>query len=281
MPGAGACASASRRACSGTASGMSSGDAPPVLAPKAAPRWRRHARRGRCWRSTSTARWRRSSRDPSDARVRCRGRRRGSRALAGCLPVAIVTGRAVDDLRARLGFEPHVHRRQPRRRRPDRKAAPPMTARAAMRCAPACVAHAERAEERRRRGRGQGRIRSRCTTGSRRDRAAARRCIDGCCTTCRPGLHVFGGKMVVNVVVAGAPDKGDALPRSWLARAPTRDVRRRRRQRRSRCSSRAEPDWLTVRIGRDDPLSKADFFLDSYAEVATLLQLMLDLLSPS
>jgi trehalose 6-phosphate phosphatase len=42
--------------------------------------------------------------------------------------------------------------------------------------------------------------------------------------------------------------------------------------------ARAEPNWLTVRIGRDDPLSKAEFFLDSHAEVATLLQLLLELL---
>jgi len=38
---------------------------------------------------------------------------------------------------------------------------------------------------------------------------------------------------------------------------------------------RAERNWLTVRVGRDDPNSRAGFFLDSEAEVAVLLDWML------
>ena len=38
---------------------------------------------------------------------------------------------------------------------------------------------------------------------------------------------------------------------------------------------RPEPHWLTVKIGREDPLSRAMFFLDSEAELAVMLQKML------
>ena len=113
-----------------------------------------------------------------------------------------------------------------------------------------------------------------------RDRAAAQQCIEWLVRDLDPGLHFFGGKCIANVVVAGAPDKADAVT-SLVARSGADaavfvgdDVND------EAVFARAEPTWLTVRIGRDDPLSKADFFLDSYAEVATLLQLMLDLLSP-
>jgi trehalose 6-phosphate phosphatase len=111
------------------------------------------------------------------------------------------------------------------------------------------------------------------------DRAAAQKCIESLLRDLDPELRFFGGKFIANVVVAGAPDKGDAV--AALVR---------------RCSceaalfvgddindeavfERAEPSWVTVRIGRDDPMSKADFFLDNHAEVAALLQLLLDVLA--
>jgi trehalose 6-phosphate phosphatase len=40
--------------------------------------------------------------------------------------------------------------------------------------------------------------------------------------------------------------------------------------------ARASPNWVTVRVGRDDPRSRAGFFLDSHAEVEALLDVMLD-----
>ncbi|MNU05762.1 hypothetical protein D3C72_2506770 [compost metagenome] len=42
---------------------------------------------------------------------------------------------------------------------------------------------------------------------------------------------------------------------------------------------RAPPHWLTVRIGRDDPRSRAAYFLDGHAEVALFLGMMLNALS--
>jgi trehalose 6-phosphate phosphatase len=42
---------------------------------------------------------------------------------------------------------------------------------------------------------------------------------------------------------------------------------------------RAPPHWLTVRIGRDNPHSRAEYFLDSHAEMATLLQEVVEFLN--
>ena len=49
----------------------------------------------------------------------------------------------------------------------------------------------------------------------------------------------------------------------------------------SRCSQRAEPHWLTVRVGREPATSLARFYLDSPDEVAQLLDRMLRLVEPS
>ena len=40
---------------------------------------------------------------------------------------------------------------------------------------------------------------------------------------------------------------------------------------------RAVPHWLTVKIGREDPLSRAMFFLDSDSELAMVLDKLLAL----
>ena len=83
--------------------------------------------------------------------------------------------------------------------------------------------------------------------------------------------RIFAGKMVENVVPAGLPDKGTAMHHLV-------------RQSGASCTffvgddvndepvfASAPDDWLTVRIGRQDPESQADYFLDSTAEVGMLL----------
>ncbi len=106
------------------------------------------------------------------------------------------------------------------------------------------------------------------------DEAAALRAIDALLDDCPRSLRRFGGKCVVNVVVAGQPDKGDALlevVRRSHARAAVfigDDVND------ETAFARAAPHWLTVRIGRDDPGSAAMFFLDSEAELAVVLDRM-------
>jgi trehalose 6-phosphate phosphatase len=83
--------------------------------------------------------------------------------------------------------------------------------------------------------------------------------------------RVFAGKMVENVVPAGVPDKGSAMHQLV-------------RQSGASCAfyvgddvndepvfAAAPDDWLTVRIGRQEHDSQADWYLDSMAEVGLLL----------
>ncbi len=85
--------------------------------------------------------------------------------------------------------------------------------------------------------------------------------------------------MVVNQVAARAPDKGHAVV-SLVERCGVHgavfvgdDIND------EPVFARAEPSWLTVRVGRDDPNSRAMFVLDHYGEVATLLDRMLAVLA--
>lgn len=88
-------------------------------------------------------------------------------------------------------------------------------------------------------------------------------------------LHVFAGKMVVNATAAGAPDKAHAV-RALLARSGAvcavfagDDVND------EPVFASAPPDWLTIRVGHDDPTSQAQFVLDNPNEMALLLERML------
>lgn len=92
-------------------------------------------------------------------------------------------------------------------------------------------------------------------------------------------LHVFAGKMVVNVSPANAPDKADAV-HALVAKCGADcavfagdDVND------EPVFASAPADWLTVRVGRDDPRSRARYFLDGPNEVALMLEHMLVLLS--
>ncbi|MCW5633371.1 MAG: trehalose-phosphatase [Rubrivivax sp.] len=90
------------------------------------------------------------------------------------------------------------------------------------------------------------------------------------------GLQIGEGKCVVNLVAAGAPDKGDAM----LELA-------------ARCGAEAglfigddlndEPmfakapaAWVTVRVARDHVLSQARFYLDGTPQLPALLDLLLE-----
>ena len=86
-----------------------------------------------------------------------------------------------------------------------------------------------------------------------------------------PSLRCFGGKLVVNVVCAEAPDKADSLA-ALMARADAHsalfggdDVND------EVVFARHHRHWLCVRVGRDDPQSQADFFLDRSSEMRALL----------
>ena len=95
----------------------------------------------------------------------------------------------------------------------------------------------------------------------------------------RAEWRVFGGKMVVNVAPAAAPDKADAVMAlaahcgaecAFFAGDDVND---------EPVFIAAPAHWLTVRIGREDPSSRAMFFLDSHSEMGLMLQRMLDLLA--
>lgn len=91
-------------------------------------------------------------------------------------------------------------------------------------------------------------------------------------------LRIFSGKCAVNVVPADAPDPGEAVAALVRACGAGAAVYVGDDRNDEPVFARAECDWLTVRIGREDRHSRAHFFLDSPSEVATLLQKMLALL---
>jgi len=93
-----------------------------------------------------------------------------------------------------------------------------------------------------------------------------------------PGLQSFGGKSVINVVLSGAPDKADAVASLARRAGCDRAVFVGDDLNDEAVFERALPNWLTVRVGRDYPQSRASFFLDGFAETEALLDAMLDVL---
>jgi len=194
--------------------------------------------------------------------------------LAARLPVAIVTGRSVADVRGRLGFTPSYiignhggeDEGDPVGASRRAQALTPLRERLAAHGA-ALVAAGLDVEDK-----GQS-IALHYRMSRRREHAQA--LIRELLVESGPSLHVFSGKMVVNATVAGAPDKAHAVhalvTRSGAACAVFAgdDVND------EPVFESAPPTWLTVRIGRDAPASRAQYFLDSPSEMAQLLERML------
>ena len=202
---------------------------------------------------------------------------RGLAELARELPVAIITGRSVADVRPRLGFEPqyvignHGAEDPIVPRAVDSQPLDALRERIAAQ-AVALAAAGVTVEDKRLSLALHYRLAS--------DPGAALVCIEALLQGIEPSLKRFGGKCVVNVVAAGLPDKGDALAalvrRSNVAAAVFvgDDVND------EAVFMRAAPPSLTIRIGDDDPLSKAMYFLDSDAQLALVLQRMLTMRAP-
>jgi trehalose 6-phosphate phosphatase len=214
---------------------------------------------------------------PAEARVSEAVSARLAR-LAGLRPVAIITGRSVGDVAPRLGFEPQYIVGNHGAEDPADLRSFDTTALERFRRHLEARADALRSTGVEVEDKGYSIA---LNFGAAPDRTAAQRCIESLLRDLDPELHFFGGKSVANVAVAGAPDKADALA-SLVARCDADaalfvgdDVND------DAVFARAEPSWLTVRIGRDDPLSKADFFLDDHAEIATLLEIALEVLAQS
>ena len=192
--------------------------------------------------------------------------------LAGELPVAIITGRSVADVRPRLGFAPRYVVGNHGAEDPENATLLPASdALEALRerIASRMVALLEAGVIVEDKGYSLA-LHYRLA----RDEGPALRCIEALLQGSAPMLSRFGGKCVVNVVVTGLPDKGDALAalvRRSKADAAVfigDDVND------EAIFVRARPPWLTVRIGRDDPQSHAMFFLDSDSELPEVLARM-------
>ena len=212
---------------------------------------------------------------PDDARVSPAVAGRLNR-LAASLPLAIISGRQVDDVRTRLAFEPHYiignHGAE------DSSVATPVdrTAffdglRARLRehafeldLAGVMVEDKQQSFA----------LHYRLS----RDRDKAFELITHLLSGLGPQLQIFGGKMVVNIVAAASPDKADAVMRLLERSGAGSAVFVGDDLNDEPVFARAQASWLTVRVGRDDPTSQAMFCLDNFGEVATMLDHMLAVL---
>jgi len=90
-----------------------------------------------------------------------------------------------------------------------------------------------------------------------------------------PWCRTFGGKMVENVVPMDAGDKGTAVHRVVAESGVSCAVFVGDDVNDEPVFASAPPDWLTVRVGRDHASTQARFFLDSTSEVGLMLDRML------
>ncbi len=194
--------------------------------------------------------------------------------LAVRLPVAIVTGRSVADVRGRLGFTPRYivgnHGAEdeidPAGAAARASALQPLRELLAARAA-ALSSVGVLIEDKSQ----SIALHYRSSHARERARATIRETL----SSARVPLHVFEGKMVVNATALGVPDKAHAV-QSLLARSGAScavfagdDVND------EPVFASAPPNWLTVRIGGDNATSKAQYFLDSPNEMALLLERVL------
>lgn len=212
---------------------------------------------------------------PEAARVSTAVARR-LQAMAAQLPVAIVSGRRVDDVRARLGFAPHFIIGNHGAEDPE---------------APTVESIVSALDLLRQQLQTQGTLlgAAEVTVEDKHysialhyrlahDRTRAEGAIAQVLQGAEQYLHIFGGKLVVNVMSKAAPDKADAVWRlvhrnkSLAAVFVGDDVND------EPVFARAQPDWLTVKVGREDPHSKARFYLDNAQEVGLMLDRMVALM---
>ncbi|MGM9487428.1 trehalose-phosphatase [Ideonella sp. YS5] len=210
---------------------------------------------------------------PADARVPAAVAHRLQR-LARRLPVAVVSGRQVQDVRQRLLFTPwrvvgnHGAEDDLATAVDEDRAAALAPARAALNAAADHLRAAGVMIE----DKGLSfALHYRLAS----DIGAARHAIEDLLTRLPPGLAAFGGKMVVNIVGALSRDKADAVADLVAASGAPAAVFVGDDINDEPVFERSEPSWLTVRVGQDDPRSKASWFLDGPADLPRLLDRML------
>lgn len=93
------------------------------------------------------------------------------------------------------------------------------------------------------------------------------------------GLEILSGKLVVNIVATESPDKADALA-ELVERCGAQsavfvgdDIND------EPVFARAEPSWLTIKIGIENANSQARFYLDNSHQILTMLNCMLSILA--
>jgi trehalose 6-phosphate phosphatase len=200
--------------------------------------------------------------------------------LARARPVAIVTGRRIGDVRARLGFEPAYivgnHGAED-------DADPAGAERVAMVLEPLRDALAARGRQLADAGVQVEDKRQSIALHFRNaaDRGLARALIEDVLDARGPDVEVFGGKLVFNAIAAGAPDKAHAV-RALLARSGATtaffagdDIND------EPVFEAAEPGWVTVRVGREHRPSRARFYLESPRAMPAAIDRLLALLEQS
>jgi trehalose 6-phosphate phosphatase len=213
---------------------------------------------------------------PDDARISQAVSAR-LKALSARLPLAIVTGRSVDDVRGRLGFEPRYIIG-------NHGAEDPAKPEAAAALSPMLEPVRRQLQARQAELAAAGiQIEDKGASLALHYRLAhdherAQELITELVAPADNAWRIFGGKLVVNVVPAHAPDKADAV-HALVVHCQARsavfagdDIND------EPVFASAPPHWLTIRIGRGERHSQARYFLDSPNEVAMLLERMLALL---
>ena len=204
------------------------------------------------------------------------------KALSARLPVAIVTGRAVADVRQRLGFEPQFivgnHGAEQDTAAPTGGVMAGILASSLDGFRATLRAHADALQAVGVVVEDKG-LSIALHYRLSRDRAQAQRLITDLLTPEPAGLRMFAGKMVVNAVAADAPDKAQAV-HALVARLGAAaaffagdDVND------EPVFVSAPAQWLTLRIGREDPASRARFCLEGPQEMAMLLERVLSTLA--
>jgi len=197
-------------------------------------------------------------------------------ALAQRLPVAVVSGRSVQDLRGRLGFAPrylvgnHGAEGLPGAAVPAGTAALQALRGRLAAAQPALAAAGVTLED-------KGATLS-LHYRLARDREAALQAVQRLLAPADAALHVFGGKLVVNVAPLGAPDKAVAMQAIAQDCGATAALFAGDDLNDEPVFAAAPESWLTVRVGCDGPRSLARWYLAGPAEMPLLLQRVLALL---
>ncbi|MBL8335520.1 MAG: trehalose-phosphatase [Rhodoferax sp.] len=197
------------------------------------------------------------------------------RALAQALPVAIVSGRSVADIESRLDFAPryivgnHGAEHPFAVRDPGASEALEPVRERLRTHARALVLAGVSVEDK------QHSIALHYRLAP--DREAAYRQITALMQGLPSDVRVFGGKMVVNLAAARAPDKAQAVLALVQQAGAAAAVFVGDDLNDEPVFVSAPASWLTVRVGRDDASSQAMFGLDHFQEVAGMLDHMLAL----